>query len=240
MKKRLVGGMILLNLCAISLSVNGGEVDITNEDIKSQLLELRNFIDEKRDFTKGAKDLKPVLVQYRSSVSKIDGVVQCNMGFYNDALHLSIGGTAVLSNGDKLTININVEYQYTDYVGYTIKTAKLKVLLSNETICHISMDENDKLIAFFDVEKIDVGQYVSIKHESGVDISSFAIGRVVDASNDVVKILTTPFAVYDSTDDSPINACEIYIDENNDVTLCDNLSNNISIGDFESLEIFAI
>ena len=85
--KRLVGGMVLLNLCAISLSLNGGEVDITNEEVKSQLLELRNFIDEKRDFTKGAKDLKPVLVQYRSSESTIDGVVQCNMGFNTDELH---------------------------------------------------------------------------------------------------------------------------------------------------------
>ena len=132
--------MVLLNLCAISLSLNGGEVDITNEEVKSQLLELRNFIDEKRDFTKGAKDLKPVLVQYRSSESTIDGVVQCNMGFNTDELHLSIGGTVVLSNGYKLTININVEYEYTEYVGYTIKTAKLNVISVEDVI---SLDFTD-------------------------------------------------------------------------------------------------
>ena len=191
MNKRLVGGMILLNLCAISLSVNGGEVDITNEDVKSQLVELRNFIDEKRDFTKGAKDLKPVLVQYRSSESKIDGVVQCNMGFNTDALHLSIGGTAVLSNGDKLTININVEYQYTEYVGYTIKTAKLNVISNNSNIANIK-----RTSGVFKIDEIDSfnnNSHVTI-HASNDDTTAykeFAIGYVnIGETN--IEIVHTP------------------------------------------------
>ena len=124
--KRLVGGLFLLNLTAISLGLTAGEVSISDEEVLSQLLELRNFIDDKRDFTKGFKDLKPVLVQYRSSASKIDGVVPCNLSFNTDALHLSIAGYSVQADGTPITLRINVVYEWTDYVGYTIKTAKLE------------------------------------------------------------------------------------------------------------------
>lgn len=124
--KRLIGGLFLLNLTAISLGLTAGEVSISDEEVLSQLLELRNFIDDKRDFTKGFKDLKPVLVQYRSSASKIDGVVPCNLSFNTDALHLSIAGYSVQADGTPITLRINVVYEWTDYVGYTIKTAKLE------------------------------------------------------------------------------------------------------------------
>ena len=124
--KRLVGGLFLLNLTAISLGLTAGEVSISDEEVLSQLLELRNFIDDKRDFTKGFKDLKPVLVQYRSSASKIDGVVPCNLSFNTDALHLSIAGYSVQADGTPITLRINVVYEWTNYVGYTIKTAKLE------------------------------------------------------------------------------------------------------------------
>lgn len=123
---RLVGGEFLLNLTNISLGLTAGEVSISDAEILSQLLELRNFIDDKRDFTKGFKDLKPVLVQYRSSASKIDGVVPCNLSFNTDALHLSIAGYSVQADGTPITLRINVVYEWTDYVGYTIKTAKLE------------------------------------------------------------------------------------------------------------------
>ena len=125
MKRRLVGGLILLNLCAISLSLSAGEQDITNNDVLDQLVRLREYIDEKRDFTKESKGLKPVLVQYRSSVSKIDGVVECNLSFNTDALHLSIGGYSVQADGTPIAITINVVYEWTEYIGYTIKSAKL-------------------------------------------------------------------------------------------------------------------
>lgn len=123
--RRLIGGLLLLNLTAISLVLSSGEQSITNEDVLNQLKELRNFIDEKRDFSKGSKDLKPVLVQYRSSASKIDGIVECNLSFHTDALHLSIAGYSVQADGTPITIVINVEYEFTEYVGYTIKTAKI-------------------------------------------------------------------------------------------------------------------
>ena len=123
---KLVGGEFLLDLTAISLGLTAGEVSISDEEVLSQLLELRNFIDDKRDFTKGFKDLKPVLVQYRSSASKIDGVVPCNLSFNTDALHLSIAGYSVQADGTPITLRINVVYEWTDYIGYTIKTAKLE------------------------------------------------------------------------------------------------------------------
>ena len=134
--KRLIGGLFLLNLCSISLGLTAGEVSISDEEVLSQLLELRNFIDDKRDFTKGFKDLKPVLVQYRSSASKIDGVVPCNLSFNTDALHLSIAGYSVQADGTPITLRINVVYEWTNYVGYTIKTAKLEATnnLAVETI----------------------------------------------------------------------------------------------------------
>ena len=123
--KRLIGGQFLLDLTGISLGLTSGEVSITDAGVLAQLLELRNFIDEKRDFTKGFKDLKPVLVQYRSSASKIDGVVPCNLSFNTDALHLSVAGYSVQADGTPITLRINVVYEFTSYVGYTIKTAKL-------------------------------------------------------------------------------------------------------------------
>ncbi|WP_407416482.1 hypothetical protein [Methanobrevibacter sp.] len=129
---RLIGGLILLNLTAISLNLSAGEVDITDEDVKKQLTDLRVFIDENRDFTKESKKgLKPVLVQYRSSGSKFDGIVQCNLSFNTDALHLSIGGKTLLSNGKTIDILINVVYEWTEYVGYTIDSA---TLLARESI----------------------------------------------------------------------------------------------------------
>lgn len=141
MVKRLIGGLVLLNLCSISLGLTSGEVDITDSGVLEQLKELRNFIDEKRDFSKASKELKPVLVQYRSSTSKIDGVVQCNMEFNTDALHLNICGTSIQKDGTPLTITINVVYEYTDYVGYTIKTAKLKAT-QNQPIFESIVDKN--------------------------------------------------------------------------------------------------
>lgn len=141
MVKRLIGGLVLLNLCTISLVVTAGEVDITNNEVLEQLKELRTFIDEKRNFSKESKQLKPVLVQYRSSASKIDGIVQCNMQFNTDALHLNICGTSIQKDGTPLTITINVVYEYTDYVGYTIKTAKLNAT-QNQPIFESIVDKN--------------------------------------------------------------------------------------------------
>lgn len=125
MNKRLIGGLVLLNLLNLNLHSFASEDDIEDVDILNQLTELRTFIDENRNYTKGAKELKPVLVQYRDATAKIDGVVQCNMCFDTDALHLSICGTSMQKDGTQLKIIIKVVYEYTQYVGYTIKTATL-------------------------------------------------------------------------------------------------------------------
>lgn len=123
--KRLVGGLVLLSLMSISLDLTAGETDITDKEVLDQLVNLRGFIDEQRDFTKASKGLKPVLVQYRSSASKIDGIVQCNLSFDTDALHLSIGGCSLQADGTTISILIKVVYEWTEYVGYTIKSATL-------------------------------------------------------------------------------------------------------------------
>ena len=141
MVKRLIGGLVLLNLTSISLGLTSGEVDITDAGVLEQLTELRAFIDAKRNFSKESKELKPVLVQYRSSASKIDGVVQCNMQFNTDALHLNICGSSIQKDGTPITITINVVYEYTDYVGYTIKTAKLNAT-QNQPIFESIVDKN--------------------------------------------------------------------------------------------------
>lgn len=131
MKRKMLAGLVLLNLCVISLDVTAGEVSISNQEVLDQLVDLRNFIDEKRDFTKqSAKGLKPVAVQYRSSASKVDGIVYCNLSFNTDALHLSIAGYSVQADGTPLSIIINVIYEWTEYVGYTIKSAKINATKS--------------------------------------------------------------------------------------------------------------
>lgn len=123
--KRLSGGLVLLNLTAISLGLTSGEVNITDTGILEELTELRQFIDVNRDFSKGFKNLKPILIEYRSNASKFNGITQANLSFNTDALHMSIGANTIQADGKLLVITINVVYEYTDYVGYTIKSAKL-------------------------------------------------------------------------------------------------------------------
>ena len=123
--KRLSGGLVLLNLTAISLGLTSGEVNITDAGILEELTELRQFIDVNRDFSKGFKNLKPIMIEYRSSASKFNGITQANLSFNTDALHMSIGANTIQADGKLLVITINVVYEYTDYVGYTIKSAKL-------------------------------------------------------------------------------------------------------------------
>ena len=123
--KRLSGGAVLLNLTDISLGLTSGEVSITDAGVLGELTELRNFIDTQRDFSKGFKSLKPVLVEYRSSASKFNGIALANLSFNTDALHMSIGVNTIQANGKMLVITINVVYAWSDYIGYIISSAKL-------------------------------------------------------------------------------------------------------------------
>lgn len=123
--KRLSGGQVLLNLTAISLGLTSGEVSISDADVLGELTELRNFIDVNRDFSKGFKNLKPVLIEYRSSASKFNGIALANLSFNTDALHMSIGANTIQDDGKMLVITINVVYEWVDYIGYQVKTAKL-------------------------------------------------------------------------------------------------------------------
>lgn len=135
--KRLSGGLVLLNLTAISLGLTSGEVDITDAGVLEELTELRQFIDVNRDFSKGFKNLKPILIEYRSSASKFNGIALANMSFHTDALHLTIG-CLVNNNGKYLNISISVVYEWEDYTGYKVKSAKInayeKTALTGATI----------------------------------------------------------------------------------------------------------
>lgn len=137
MIKRLSGGLILLNLSNISLNTSAGEVDITDEEVLNQLTELREFIDVNRDFSKGFKNLKPVLIECRSSGGKFNTIVQGNLSFHTDALHMSIGALTNV-DGKYLNINIAVVYEHVDFVGYQVKSAKLnayeKTAVTGESI----------------------------------------------------------------------------------------------------------
>ena len=204
MVKRLIGGLVLLNLCSISLDSTAGEVDITDNEVLEQLKELRTFIDAKRNFSKASKELKPVLIQYRSSGLKIDGVVQCNMEFNTDALHLNICGTSIQKDGSQLRITINVVYEYTDYVGYTIKTAKLKVVqelnkidLSNPITTITNNGSGFKADELPDVEVGDIVYIQTDEQDNGV---SFAIGVVI-YNTDLSIGIATSLSMYDVGND---------------------------------------
>ena len=123
--KRLSGGQILLDITAISLGLTSGEVSISDAGVLGELTELRNFIDVNRDFSKGFKNLKPVLIEYRSSASKFNGIALANLSFNTDALHMSIGINTIQADGKMLIVTINVVYEWEDYIGYKVKSAKL-------------------------------------------------------------------------------------------------------------------
>ena len=217
MLKRLKGGLILLNLCAISLNMVSGEVNIENQDVLDQLTELRNFIDEKRDFTKEHKGLKPVLVQYRSNESKFDGIVECGMSFHDDALHLSIAGYSVQADGTPVTLVINVVYEWTEYIGYTIKSAKL---IASTGVTHVKVD---------DVKNID-GEILSQLKCGDVVIKEDATGEhayvVTFKSESGICLTYTDASVvetqsYDLVDDEWVYNSEDKTEFSNFVTFAD-------------------
>lgn len=70
----LKGGIILLNLCAMSVALDGTTQSITDKDILEQLSELQMYT-SKRPII----GYKPVLVQYRSNENGFSGVVLCSL-----------------------------------------------------------------------------------------------------------------------------------------------------------------
>ena len=155
MNKKLIAGLFLLNLASVSLDSFSSETSISDAEVLKQLVELREFIDDKRDFTKqSSKDLKPVLIKYRAGTSKFDGVVQGNLSFNTDALHLSIGANAIQKDGSVLNIIINVVYEWTAYVGYTIKSAKLLATKNVVIVGDIDVTGDVDVAGDIDAEKI--------------------------------------------------------------------------------------
>lgn len=74
----LKGGIILLNLSAMSLSLNGTSQSITNKDVLEQLSELQMYINS--DTTKKPIiGYKPVAVQYHSEEGGFSGTMLCSL-----------------------------------------------------------------------------------------------------------------------------------------------------------------
>lgn len=93
----LKGGIILLNLCAMSLVLDGTSQNITNKDVLEQLSELQMYIND--DTSKSPKvGYKPVAVQYYSEENGFSGTMLCTlMSEGNDILIIGYDGEITLS-----------------------------------------------------------------------------------------------------------------------------------------------
>lgn len=98
----LKGGIILLNLCAMSLALDGTSQNITNKDVLEQLSELQMYING--DTSKSPKvGYKPVLVQYRSNTEGFSGIILCSL--ISEATDIQIIGC-----DGRITIEINCSF----------------------------------------------------------------------------------------------------------------------------------
>ena len=127
--KRLKGGLILLNLTALSLAFNGEQDDIEDKDVLNQLEELRNFIGAE-------KNLKPVLVQTRDSDAKVNPIFECSMASYGDDDSFAISGIFTYPDGTIKSLVINVTFEFVDYEGYKIDSATIS---TSSGITHIKV-----------------------------------------------------------------------------------------------------
>lgn len=121
----LKGGYILLNLCAISLTLSGEPVTITNVDVLKKLSEFQMYVGTDEFKSQPKVGLKPVLVQYRSNESKINGVILCKCGFDTNNKKLIISGT----DGEKLSIQIECVFidnpEDVKVTPYVLQSAKV-------------------------------------------------------------------------------------------------------------------
>ena len=121
----LKGGYILLSLCAISLALSGEPVTITNADVLKKLSEFQMYVGTDEFKSQPKVGLKPVLVQYRSSESKINGVILCKCGFDTNNKKLIISGT----DGEKLSIQIECVFidnpEDVKVTPYVLQSAKV-------------------------------------------------------------------------------------------------------------------
>lgn len=118
---KLTGGTILLDLSPISISFSGGEVDITNEEVLSQLRELRTYVDPARSFSKSSKDVKPVVIKYRSDDADTDGVIYGCLSFDGTPTDMVISAFFLQAGGVPVTLFINAPFEFVEYKGYVLK-----------------------------------------------------------------------------------------------------------------------
>ena len=155
-----IGGQFLLDISMIALLFNATEYSISNVEILKQLNEFSTFIDPSRVYTKQSpQNVKPVTIRYRSSADELDGVMYGQACFYDDALKVVISGSAVDSTGTPRTIIINVTYEFVEYVGYQVKTAKITAtdkVTGEINISNIIDDQGNKRFVEGDIEIEDI------------------------------------------------------------------------------------
>lgn len=147
--KRLKGGLILLNLTALSLAFIGKQDDIEDVGVLKQLEELRNFIGAERN-------LKPVLVQTRDSDAKVNPIFECSMASYGDEDSFAISGIFTYPDGTTKTLVINVTFEFVEYEGYKIDSASIT---TSSGITHIKVS-NVKSIDGDILEQLKAGDIV--------------------------------------------------------------------------------
>lgn len=87
--KFLKGGLILLNICSLSLALDGSTQSITDKDTLEQLSELQSYLTDDQ-LLPPKKGLKTVVVQYYSSENELSGIMMCSV--VQDGFSLIITG----------------------------------------------------------------------------------------------------------------------------------------------------
>lgn len=87
--KFLKGGLILLNICSLSLALDGSTQSITDKDTLEQLSELQSYLTDDQSLPP-KKGLKTVVIQYYSGDNELSGIMMC--GVIQDGFSLIITG----------------------------------------------------------------------------------------------------------------------------------------------------
>ena len=87
--KFLKGGLILLNICSLSLALDGSAQSITDKETLEQLSELQSYLTDDQSLPP-KKGLKTVVVQYYSGDNELSGIMTCSV--IQDGFSLIITG----------------------------------------------------------------------------------------------------------------------------------------------------
>lgn len=139
----MLGGYQILDLRSIDLSRGTSESSISDVNVLSQLLNLRDHIQKTYDFSKPLHaQLKPLLIRYRDKKVGEKHEVACygNIEVINTYYKFRIIAN---NEGEQLTINVEFEEKTDEYYNkyWDIKTAK--ILLTSEVAIFENITDKD-------------------------------------------------------------------------------------------------